>query len=47
MIAADKLLGKVLVVAQHDVLCELVGDASVRVDGEGLEAVGGVFPSCF
>ena len=46
-IAADELLGKVLVVAQPDVLGELVGDASVRVDGEGLEGVGGVFENCF
>ena len=46
-IAGDKLLGKVLVVAQLDVLGELVGDASVRVDGEGLEGEGGVFEICF
>ena len=43
-IAADELLGGILVVAQLDLLGELVGDASVRVDGEGFE---GVFESCF
>ena len=36
-IAADKLLGKVLVFAQPDVLGVLVGGASVSVDREGLE----------
>ena len=41
-IAADKLIGKVLVVAQPDLLGELVGGASVRVGREGLEGLEGL-----